>query len=90
MNIDTYIPKQQESPPSLAPDEVPEPLEDEMMVEVEELIETVEHLDKLRPHTFMQYCEHSRHVARLQGFRPAYIGYAFIPHRPQGVCHSPE
>ena len=90
MSIDTFVPKHQWSPPSFAPDEPPAPLEDEVIVEEEELTVSEEEIRKLSPHNFAQYCEHSRSVARLQGFRPAYIGYAFIPQKPQGVCHSAE
>jgi hypothetical protein len=90
MNTNTYVPRHQWSPPSLVPDEPPAPPDDEMMVEDEELAETEEEIRQLPPHTFAQYCEHSRHVARLRGFRPSYIGYAFIPQKPQGVCHYPR
>ncbi len=87
MNTDTFVPKHQWSPPAFAPDDLPAPWEDTTTVEDEEFTVTDEEVLALRPHSFPEYCEHSRYVARIRGFSPAYIGYAFIPQRPQGVCH---
>jgi len=73
MSIDTIVPKHPWSPPSFFPDELPSPLDDETIIkEEEEPTLSEDEIWNLRPHNFAQYREHSRHVARLQGFRPAY------------------
>jgi len=86
MSANTFVPNHQRSP-SLVLDDLPEALDSEELIEDEDLEAAMEASRPLHPHCFSQYCEHSLHVAELRGFRPTYIGYAFIPHQPKGVCH---
>ncbi len=86
MSANTFVPNHQRSL-SLVPDELPEALDGEELIEDEDLEAAAEASRPLHPHCFSQYRELSLHVAGLRGFRPTYIGYAFIPHQPEGVCH---
>jgi hypothetical protein len=87
MTIETSTPQREMPPPALTPCEPPLIEDDERSNDEEVRADLEKELKEHHPHNFDEYCDYSRRLAKFRGIRPAYIGYAFMPENPLGVCH---